>query len=89
MANILPSPFFISKNYARHTESYQQLPKYSCYSSKDNTMDRTAFSEMLFFFIGMVVLSPSAVLDLPVNKFKTMHYRFPSHFLTTRDNNIG
>lgn len=51
MANILPSPFFISKNYARRTESYQQLPKYSCYSSKDNTMDRTAFSEMLFFFL--------------------------------------
>lgn len=42
-----------------------------------------------FFFIGMVVLSPSPVLDLPVSKFKTMHYQFPSHFLTTCDNNIG
>lgn len=47
-------------------------------------MDRTAFSEMPFlklFFNGMGVLSPSAVLGLPENKFKMMDYQLLSWFL--------
>lgn len=50
MANSLffSSLFFGSKTYAKHSKSYQQLLKYSYYSSKDNTVNRTAFSVMLF-----------------------------------------
>lgn len=69
MANTLlfpPALFFGSfQNYVRRFNSYQRFLKYS-YGSRDNTMDRTAFSEMpfKFFFNGMGVLSPSAVLKI-------------------------